>query len=179
MQKMSYKNFERAYKRALKECRGVIRLGGYTGIADHRDLVNEAVSYCLKKYDFNDNDYTEARILGIIKQASVWTRIHWMRYRKNQAEMYNKTYLHSFAYDLDTYGFMGSKDDESPIFSKFDLQNNGLDLLITRINGETREEQVEGGRFRTVRIAQYAHEKEVKKVQKLIEFESRQLSKTW
>lgn len=176
---MSYKKFEVAYKRALKECRGAVRLGGLTGVADYRDLVNESVAYCLKKYDFNDNDYTEEKIRGIIKQVAVWTLLSWRRHRKNHAEMFDKTHLHSFAYELDTYSFMGSKVDESDLFFKFDLENNGFDLIFTRINGEKREEQVKEGKFRTVRIAQYAHEKEMKKLKKLIEFENRQLSKIW
>lgn len=182
---MSYKKFERAYKRALKEYSGAYRFGGLTGVADYTDLVNEAATNTLKVFGFKDEDFEEERILGIIKQNAIWIRKRWMMYKKNKAEMYDKVHFSAITSswggtgEIDLMSEFGVTDEKVLPLTDSEMKENGFDLLISRINGYKREEQVEAGMFKSNRVAQYAHEKEMKKFKKLIESEEKRLSKVW
>lgn len=175
---MSYKKFEKVYKKLLSDYKRITALGALKMTGDYRDLVHNGVAYALKKYDFKDDDFHEKEIFSILRRNISWQWVKLYQGKNNEAQVHNKVHLSQLSYELDQYDF-GDDAKQNLSFDKFDLENNGLNLIVSRINGETREDQIKSGKFRTMRVAQYAHEKEAEKFKNLISFEQRQLSKTW
>lgn len=174
MRKKSYKNFEEAYKKVLRYNRNMRNIGAYTNIGDHRDVIHDAVANLLKRFDFNDDDFAVGEIILCLKRSIEWARLKKIRHLKNVNEWKNKQYISDFSYDSDQltlYGYIGSKFNTFEV----DLEMNNLNLVLSRYKGYTRGDEVKEGRFRTERIAQYAHEKEYSRFKKLLDDEARRL----
>jgi hypothetical protein len=177
---MRSQKFESAYKIMLSDFKWIRNLGGYQHVGDYRDIVHDAYVNLSKKYTFNDDEWELKQILSLFRMATHWARYHKMKTLSDQANMYKKTHFSQIEKGYDGEPKSIDSLPNLGVYDNYDeLGVNNFKTVKLSEQGYTRQDMINDGLFKNMRVAQYACEREREKFKKLILSENKRLEVTY